>query len=1165
MALSAKEKERLDKMSFASGGGFEDFMTGRRKATPAGSKFLFIGLGGKGSKTVAGIKTAVYKKIDCPKDKKKPDNFEYLIIDTDRNSIDQLVKAGYGEVGLSEAPQDMETCQLYDSVAAKKLKPENRHLLPANIKEWINPMINAELQGAGAGGIRQAGRYLLFGEEAFKRVENTLTLKLQKLHSQIIDSESEKLIVYIFAGVGGGTGSGTIIDIPYIVREICNNNHWDVKIYAYIFLPDAYSKEATGAHLRYNSYAALKEIDTLMNIGQMGGAAQFRAEYVPGFSVVSSERIFDSCVLVSGKKNTGLVADPDKFTRNVVVDNIVNLVADNRSQQNGFFLVNSFLDNSPSDITNAVGELPNTVPRNAYYQYLVIGTGEIILPMEQIMAYLAQGTMRKLESAWDKHPGQMDVDNLLTEIHMLPEEQAGAIESQSTVMPFQYIKGLGGPIDKKNAEIISGSLFNAIKQMWMTRNVDLYNAWDIAKNKSLERIVGALDERYYRLFQDADAGIYFLRELFSARVIDGDKFNGICQRIRNEYVPSINGLIAGQQEMQRQIEMRMREIVSSLGGVMGGGMKRNALIEEYRELCVASLVCDNRIYLYENIVKDCMKQILEHLEHKLTALQKYIDVLAYMKEIVSANYQNVMEGKLKQAAYAGRLIDFSSTDEETLQVLHYLDAMLTGETAEGLATALEAKIIQTEGKWADSPDSVEEFEPMKVFVQFMEDRYKAVPNLTLEKFLQIKYGQDGFSTGIMALCNELKSKADVIFPVSPVLSLSSMASHKYVVIPNSATNMKTDLESYAKSNGASVAESSDANSIYWYNTIEGVPLFANSDIAYYEAVYEKNGISGMHLWENSTDNWKDLPALTMPKVWTNPDQNPREKNYLSQIQQDTQCYLQNGLIEFIEKKQTTELYMARCFRRNSPYAARETILEWCSGDYVLNSTKDENGLIQSGAALRKSLYRSLQEEMEEYIVNIPTVYMQVTANNLYEMLRLNVFLYKRLKETYELYKICEEAVAQENEKQMERLTRNKNIARFYDYARTGILQFREEAVVLERKNGEEEEVSYFEDYTTLDNRFYVYWAYQKMVGKYTEEELQDLDNYCTELNNEHSPEAREKYRALSDALIQNCEEVREALKKLDLKKALKDEGKEAMTAEYADFYTELLGKQKGKK
>ena len=88
----------------------------------------------------------------------------------------------------------------------------------------MNPQIQAELQGNGASGIRQAGRYLLFGEDAFQKLRNALYNKLQSLHNQIVDSAKEELIVYIFAGVGGGTGSGTVIDIPYIVRKICGDN-----------------------------------------------------------------------------------------------------------------------------------------------------------------------------------------------------------------------------------------------------------------------------------------------------------------------------------------------------------------------------------------------------------------------------------------------------------------------------------------------------------------------------------------------------------------------------------------------------------------------------------------------------------------------------------------------------------------------------------------------------------------------------------------------------------------------------------------------------------------------------------------------------------------------------------------------------------------------------
>ena len=73
MALTAEEKKRLDKLGFANGGGYSDFLTGVQKQNPSTDKFLFIGLGGKGCSTVAHLKTEVYKKIKCPTNKIKPD------------------------------------------------------------------------------------------------------------------------------------------------------------------------------------------------------------------------------------------------------------------------------------------------------------------------------------------------------------------------------------------------------------------------------------------------------------------------------------------------------------------------------------------------------------------------------------------------------------------------------------------------------------------------------------------------------------------------------------------------------------------------------------------------------------------------------------------------------------------------------------------------------------------------------------------------------------------------------------------------------------------------------------------------------------------------------------------------------------------------------------
>lgn len=87
----------------------------------------------------------------------------------------------------------------------------------------MNESLSADLVGAGAGGIRQAGRGLLFGGKTIGELWTRIFNKFTRLN----EVGGNELIVYVFAGVGGGTGSGTIIDIPYIVREIAKKSPVD--------------------------------------------------------------------------------------------------------------------------------------------------------------------------------------------------------------------------------------------------------------------------------------------------------------------------------------------------------------------------------------------------------------------------------------------------------------------------------------------------------------------------------------------------------------------------------------------------------------------------------------------------------------------------------------------------------------------------------------------------------------------------------------------------------------------------------------------------------------------------------------------------------------------------------------------------------------------------
>ena len=142
MGLTGREKECLDKLDIRIGGGLSEFMTNCRKLEPVGSKFLFVGLGGKGCKTVAAIKKEVYQKVKCPEGKKRPENFEYLAIDSDGELLRHLCQKDFGETELSMEYVDMETCNLYDPQSAMYLASEKKHLLPEYITSWLNPAIN---------------------------------------------------------------------------------------------------------------------------------------------------------------------------------------------------------------------------------------------------------------------------------------------------------------------------------------------------------------------------------------------------------------------------------------------------------------------------------------------------------------------------------------------------------------------------------------------------------------------------------------------------------------------------------------------------------------------------------------------------------------------------------------------------------------------------------------------------------------------------------------------------------------------------------------------------------------------------------------------------------------------------------------------------------------
>lgn len=1157
--LTVEQKEKLNGLDFMHGGGFFDYLSSTAKAKPTDNKVLFIGLGGKGCTAVAQLKTEISRQMEVNPVLKRPRNFEYLLVDTAENDLEQLKMGGGRLLPMSDGANDQEICSLYDGNAAAAL---HEGPLAPGIKEWINPALrsSATLTGKGANGIRQAGRYLLFNNTVLNRLTSLLKAKLTRLHNQIVPGRTpeQKLLVYIIAGVGGGTGSGTVIDIPYIIRELCRTIG-PVKIYGYIFLPDTY--ERNDAHIRYNSYAALKEIDYLMSLEWAAGGS-FHAEYAPNFTVNSRENIFDSCVLVSGRNDSGAIPNPERYSRRVAVDNIINLVRENYikdSTGNNQFLVSSFLDNELINVSNKIAALPPNVPRDAHYRFMIIGIGALALPMEQMCAYVAWHTFQKMLQAWDCHPNQNDVQSWLARMQMDPASMRERILNKSTTPVMTYTKGLEKVVLGKTPnkeDVVAGTLESALKGYWMNYNVGLYADWDKARAQVKSDIITTFMTAYRAAFQAPDEGIYYLKGLLADRVLDGDRIDGIIERIKKDYLGAIDGLKAGEMETQAQLKAQMQELKTAVFHVPGG-FDTPPWIKDFSRLAVGSLNCDNYMALYDDIRRDIM-EIVENLKKRKGELQMLADVFAYLYGIVDRNYQCVMQNQIAVSDYETQLLQMNDGSPQTANITAYLDGLVAAKNPVGLVTGLEVKVLENASRWFGT----EGFDPAGVFVEYLMGQYAGLAGMTMDSFLTLKYGN--LNTGLTQIFGMLRGNAKVIFPSTPILTpLTSLSSHCYLSVPGNDPGIVAAANAWAAAEGATVAMSDDWNHMYWYNRVSGVPLFNYDGLENLEREYEAVQNPGLHIWESGKENWKSLPALLNRALWPRPNFNLREREIQEKAAEDAARFQKLGLIWDDPQTQT---WNAVVLPEDDPGVTPDKLEDWCRNTYLAAADTAQD-VYDSG----KDFLAALRGEfaLEEYLLS-QALLVQLPfgdAATPARLLRMNWLLYERLTKTCEVLGKCRSIIEEENRKILDRKKKAYYEDAFFDLVRTGIIKIGDKDIHSVDQTGNEEEIMYYMDYSGCDAQHFLYTACRNLEemaenGKLDVEQLL-TESAGVEQKGRNDSKVQKALDENERKLLSICSDMRGNLITAATKRQFQNAGKESFRVELLRFYMDMEGRKRG--
>ena len=86
---------------------------------------------------------------------------------------------------------------------------------PPEVDSWLGNVPRIPMTPTGAGSVRQYGRAMLCGTVAYGNLQQRISgiLSDATFFTPVAGNENVRLNVVVFAGVSGGTGSGSVVDV----------------------------------------------------------------------------------------------------------------------------------------------------------------------------------------------------------------------------------------------------------------------------------------------------------------------------------------------------------------------------------------------------------------------------------------------------------------------------------------------------------------------------------------------------------------------------------------------------------------------------------------------------------------------------------------------------------------------------------------------------------------------------------------------------------------------------------------------------------------------------------------------------------------------------------------------------------------------------------------
>lgn len=986
------------------------------------SRILVIGLGGMGLKTVQRLKSELVERLG----QIDSSYLQFLSIDTDKLDRQKALSA---EILTMDEIPEMNNSSIAAALAAP---PEQR---PVTIENIIPSGFKQALTGEGANQVRLAGRLTVMDLNLFNNIYNAISGSVSALQN----FNSATLDVHVVAGIGGGSGSGMVVDIPYIVRAVVDNlvgQGGALRLFGHIYLPNSYSGISNPRAAYRNGYAALKEIDYYMNIESIGET--FEAKYpqpVGDFS--SQENIFTQCTLIGGKiAGKMVITNPQEKAISVCVDDLVNLCTSVIGNVNGmvnggaisdFFTSQSFQVNADTALSTVMLDPELNFPKFGNYCYNLIGASSIKFPTEAIAEQLIGEVSTKAEKMLHVNVDKLDqgavdaFENGLLKPREVIDREARKLEAK--------IDEINDNQDTDwNKKSIFTNTHTAPLELELTKALERFD-----KDSSIvEKAVADANNKAATIFKDPERGPYYLAELLMSHSSAGGKVVGLYQKIggyfaateeiRSECFRSLDGF----NETKRKLEEDMR----------GGGRKFRKNLPTYKETLKNEYLTKLKISLCErlkanyyvdlNQERGSTYQLKLSLDNNFLA---YVDIFSSIVDIVEENRKTAVN-RLSESASSDPTSIFSLNDPVFTPlkstVMSTVNTKLTQLGANGpsdYAAALTSSIMNNRAAWALTPNCmyghssaaqqfrsfIANYRPFsdivgKKMIDYFDEAYQGQTNAQKDAVVQRLINQIKHISAPM--CNVWDPPYFNFANVSPLC-------YQYLVLPNgfsSSTNSWdqrfTNLFITNKVTD-NIYWSPDQDAIYSYTLYARMPIWIHKDLEEYEKEYMRDKSVGVHTNEGSTQRTplREYPALMIPSEWprtrvgTIVYSNADESKIFEEVEKTVEYAIHHGIMTM----DNNGIYVINSIV-DKPDPKDEKRIKSFIDRFCQDPSNSENGVL----VYEKRLFATMCETFgsrELTVYGGRGGYMATTEENVVNLLRKQVNCYEALCDEINYYKI----------------------------------------------------------------------------------------------------------------------------------------------------------------